>query len=232
MLGPLTELKGLAQEFTVPALERPVQDEARLFSSRAVSEISAWLADIRSQGGPQIQVLSVDGLNGVPIESASIKIVEAWKLGGKKLDNGVLLLITKRERKVRIEVGQGLEGDLPDVVSKRIITQIISPLFKSGKLDKGLYEGVVAIVGYTAPQFLKGRETEDIDSESGSSKFGDLKFLFFIGIFLIFFFLDLFSGRRFSSGRYRGGGGFGGGSGGGWSGGGGGFSGGGASGDW
>lgn len=239
-LGTFTELSCFAQEFTVPPLERPVQDEAKLFSPEMVAELSQWLREIHSQGGPQIQVLAVDSLNGVPVESASIKVVEAWKLGGDKLDNGILLLISKSDRKIRLEVGQGLEGDLPDVVAKRIIARIISPLFKSGQLDKGLYEGIIAIVGYAAPQFLKGHESKDIEGDSNGSRMGPLKSLFLIGIFLLFFFFNILSGGLFSSRRFRGGGGFYGGGGfggggrssGGWSGGGGGFSGGGASGDW
>lgn len=227
-----------AEGFVVPSLREPVQDQANLFSSRVRQEVSTFLNEVHEKGGPQIQVLTIQSLEGLPIEEASIKIVEAWQLGDKEKDNGVLLLIAKQERKLRIEVGQGIEGDLPDVVAKRIISRIVSPLFKSGRMDEGLKEAVAAILGYVAPQFLQGREGELIrDSDQGSSRGFDL-WVFLLLIILISFQAmfrwrsHLNSGYRGSMGGWAGGGGFGGRSSSDWSGGGGGFSGGGASGDW
>jgi uncharacterized protein len=195
---------------------------------------------VRSKGGPQIQVLTVVNLQGLPIEEATIRVADAWTLGDKDKDNGILFLVSKEERKMRIEVGQGLEGDLPDVIAKRIISRVVTPLFKSGQMDRGLTEGVTAILSYIAPQFLEGREAPSHEQIESQGRGSNLSFLFIIGLFLLISFLRILMGRGgFASsgyhrgGGYIGGGGFGGGrSSGGWSGGGGGFSGGGASGDW
>ena len=226
-----------SETFQVPLLREPVQDEAGLFSGAAVNRMSSFLRDLRTKGGPQVQVLTLDSLAGLPIEEASIKVVEAWNLGGKQKDDGVLFLIAKRERKLRIEVGQGLEGELPDVVAKRIISRIVVPLLKAGRNDQALEESIIAILGYVAPQFLEGQglaapEARD-EGERSSNGLILLIFFLFIGVSL----LRAIGGRHFNGRGYGSGGGFGGfpsggRSGGGWSGGGGGFSGGGASGDW
>jgi uncharacterized protein len=229
-----------AESFVVPTLVSPVQDEAGFFSARTRGEVATFLAMVRSKGGPQIQVLTVVNLQGLPIEEATIRVADAWTLGDKDKDNGILFLVSKEERKMRIEVGQGLEGDLPDVIAKRIISRVVTPLFKSGQMDRGLTEGVTAILSYIAPQFLEGREAPSHEQIESQGRGSNLSFLFIIGLFLLISFLRILMGRGgFASsgyhrgGGYIGGGGFGGGrSSGGWSGGGGGFSGGGASGDW
>lgn len=228
-----------AQNFSVPPLKAPVQDDAHLFSVRVVAELGSLLREIRNQGGAQVQVLTVDNLQGVSIEEAGIAIVDTWKLGSREKDNGVLLLISKKDRKMRIEVGQGLEGDLPDIIAKRIVSRTISPLFKRGQMDQGLAEGVVAILSYVAPDALKKSEsrfTEAVPPVERQTNDNLILIVIFF-IFLVTMILrSLLGVGRFSDGYGRGGGGFwgGGGSsgGGGWSGGGGGFSGGGASGDW
>ena len=226
-----------AEEFQVPSLRAPVQDEAQIFSSQVISKISALVSDVRAKGGPQIQILSLPNLQGIQIEEAAIKIVENWKLGEKEKDNGVLILVSKEERKIRIEVGQGLEGDLPDVVAKRISSRVITPFFKSGNMDQGLVEGVIAILSYTFPQYLKDRDLGGVDKAEPQENRKHVSGLLIFGLFILLSLLRLFmgggGGGYSSRGGFFGGGSFGGGSSsGGWSGGGGGFSGGGASGDW
>lgn len=230
--------EGLAQEFHVPVLVAPVQDEAGLFSPEVVVRLSRLLSDLRAQGGPQLQVLTLSSLGGLPIDQASIKIVESWQLGDRAKDDGILLLVSKTERKIRIEVGQGLEGELPDVVAKRIITRVINPLFKAGQMDRGLSEGVLAILGYVAPQFLEANHLGG-ETVAESDDRSPLSTLLIFGLFLLIMILRMMFGgpRTYGTGyRHGGGGGIwpggGGSSSGGWSGGGGGFSGGGASGDW
>lgn len=224
--------------FRVPVLTSPVVDEAGILRTSTQSSLESALRALASSGGSQVNVLTLKSLGGLEIEQASIKIVDQWKLGEKKTDKGVLLLIAPHERKLRIEVGQGLEGVLTDADSKRIIDQAIVPLIRKGDFDSAVLVGVFQIVKKTDPQFdvspylegkLKRRPKTSGDSDSGGIP---VRLWFIIAIVLFFLF---FGGRGRRGGGIwygGGGGGFGGGGGGGWSGGGGGFSGGGASGDW
>ena len=220
-----------AAGFEVPRLTGPVMDLAGVLAPQAQSQIEKIARDFLASDKAQIQVLTVSTIGDLAIEQAALKVVESWKLGGAKTDNGILLLVSLSERKVRIEVGQGLEGVIPDIIAKRIISDGIVPFFRKGNYSDGVLAGV-ALVARTIDS---GYQMEGLPQRPAASERrgkreipGPLLIIFFI-IFAIF---SIF-GRR--SGFYGGGGGgWGGGSsgGGGWSGGGGGFSGGGASGDW
>jgi uncharacterized protein len=235
-------------EFAVPKLTGPVVDDADMLSSATEAKLERFIRGLHESGGSQLEVATVPNLGGLSIEEASIKITDQWKLGGAKTDNGVLLLIARDERKIRIEVGQGLEGNLPDAYASRIIRDIIAPNFKGGDVDRGVLGGVAAIVHYTDPDYLKDGDRSGTVTPSGSSggdgglSGHDLETLLMI-FFFTFLILPALFGRRRRRGLWWlggggggwGGGGFGGGGfggGGGWSGGGGGFSGGGASGGW
>jgi uncharacterized protein len=162
-----------------------------------------------------------------------MRLAEAWKAGQKRKDNGVIFLIFKNDRKMRIEVGYGLEGVLTDALSGQIISQVVAPYFRNGDYSGGVLAGTDAIMKATQGEF-KGLSQEKSSKDA-------LKWLFIFGVFAFFHFWARASsnlmGRR--RGGYAGflplGGGFGGRSGGrfgGFSGGGGGFGGGGASGGW
>ena len=231
-------------DFQVPSLTGPVVDNAGLLSASTADRLSKLLENVVRQGGSQIQVLTVPDLGGTTIEEASIKVVDQWKLGGAKTDNGVLLMISKDERKIRIEVGQGLEGQLPDAMASRIIREIMTPRLRQGSPDRAVVDAVFAILHYTDPELdvAPTRSNYKNRSSDGSMGIGDLGFFaFLILAFMLVSFLRIalfgFQGgrSRHFPGYWGGGGGFGGGGfggGGGWSGGGGGFSGGGASGGW
>ncbi len=217
-----------AQTFEVPPLEGPVMDQAGLISLSARREIAQKLKNFKKNYGPQIQLLTIDSLNGAPLEEASMNIVDKWKLGSEEGDNGVLFLIAAKERQMRIEVGQGLEGMLTDAKSGRIL-DLTTPYFASGQFDQGVSIALNAIMGQ-----LGGDATGNIPVASKKKMTRDPRGLIYFVI--LFFFLILGGrGRRrrswFLYGHGGSRGGFGGGSGG-WSGGGGGFSGGGASGRW
>lgn len=221
-------------EFVVPPLTSPVEDPRNVLTTETRDSLRQLLRDVRNGGGSQIQVLIVDSLEGLSIEEASLKVVEQWKLGSAKADDGVLLFIAMRERRVRIEVGQGREGELPDVIASRIIRNVIVPHFRENDPDRAVTAGVYAILHYTDPDVAK---TADRRSRGGLPS-GAVIF-FYIVLFLIFMMPGLLGFRRRRRSWWMdGGGGFGGfggggfGGGGGWSGGGGGFSGGGASGGW
>ena len=230
---------GALAEFKVPALTSPVMDQVGLLNRTQERELVSLIYDFNRQGKAQLQILIVPTVDGEPIEQASIRIVDQWKLGDEKLDNGALLLIAVNDRKVRIEVGQGLEGVIPDVYAKRIISDVIAPLFRSKQYGDGVVVAVHEMMRLVDPEFVQAQGISDeyVNTGKSSKKDGVLIFILII-FFLVFKFLSFFNpggrgfGHRRGSGPWLGGGGFGGGSGGGWSGGGGGFSGGGASGDW
>jgi uncharacterized protein len=226
----------------VPKLTGPVVDVAGVLSRSDQAKISASLLQFQRSYGPQLQVLVVPKLEDETIESYSIKVVDAWKLGAKDKDNGVLLLVATQDRQVRIEVGRGLEGDLPDAAAGRIIRAGIIPFFQQDQIGAGVLVGLNLIAesiggkleGIPAPQMRRAKR-------GGRMNLG---YLLFLGFFLLG--PSLFGrGRRggvgsalvggMLLGSLMGGGrgGYSGGlGGGGFSGGGGGFAGGGASGGW
>ena len=220
--------------FKVPTLTGPVIDQVGYLTRGDRQELMQLLYDFNKKGVAQLQVLIVPDLQGLPIEQASIQITDQWKLGDQAKDNGVLLLISAKERAIRIEVGQGLEGAIPDIYAKRIISDQMIPLFRAKRFSAGIVLGVHEILRLADKEFadqqnLDKRENFDINP-----------FVWIIILTILIMILNRFGGGRghylrSSSGWGGGlGGGFGGSgsSGGGWSGGGGGFSGGGASGNW
>jgi uncharacterized protein len=137
----------------VPPLRGHVNDYASMLSPGAVQELEASLSAFEQSDSTQIVVLTVPTLGGENLEEYSIKVAEAWRIGQKKIDNGVILLIAKQERKVRIEVGRGLEGKLTDLVSGRIIRGDIAPLFKAGDIDGGVKTGVASIMAVVKGEY-------------------------------------------------------------------------------
>lgn len=236
----------MAQQFKVPALTAPVMDEANIIDARTEEALNNAIRDLHDSGGSQINVLTVDTLNGVPIEQASIQVTDQWKLGTKKADNGVLFLIAMQDRKMRIEVGQGLEGVLPDAIANRIIQDRVAPYMREGKTSEAVLMGVASIIENSDPQFdirshLGIQRRASRVSDNGDGGLGWVIIIFFLFVIigrplLGLLFLGSRGGRGgggfYGGGGGWGGGGFGGGGGGSWGGGGGGFSGGGASGGW
>lgn len=221
--------------FEVPALTGPVIDNVGYLTRGDRQELMQLLYDFNKRGVAQVQVLIVPDLQGYPIETASIQITDKWQLGDKTKDNGILFLISAKERAMRIEVGQGLEGAIPDVTAKRIISDQVIPLFRAKRYSAGIVLGVHEILRLADQEFA---DQNNLQAESASEG-GNIPTLVFIVLFIIISILGRFGGgrgRHFGGGGGWGGGGLGGGGwtsgGGGWSGGGGGFSGGGASGNW
>lgn len=145
VLFTLFHLQGTLFAAEIPALNGRVNDYAGLLSPSAVQQIDALLADLEHSDSTQVVVLTVPTLDGEPVESFGIRVAEAWKIGQKGLDNGAILLIAKQERKIRIEVGRGLEGVLTDLLAGRIIRDEIAPNLKRGDVDTGVLSGVAAI---------------------------------------------------------------------------------------
>lgn len=221
----------------VPPLKRRVTDLAGVLSPTEQMRLEEKLYLFETKTSNQIAVLIIPSLKGESLEDYSIKVTDKWKLGDRNKENGVLLLISINDRRVRIEVGYGLEGALTDLISSSIIRNEIAPGFRSGSYYSGIDAGITSIMLATKNEYKADpRKYQRSRRETGSS-FGSLI------IFILFFLLFLISGRRGRRGlfwallgasMFRGGGsggGFGGGFGG-FSGGGGGFGGGGASGGW
>lgn len=239
LLVTLAGFKAFALE--IPELNRPVLDQAGVLDGVSVDRIEAILRRMKASSEIQGGVWILKSLDGESIEELSIHAAEKWKLGDKKSAKGFLLVIAMQEHKMRIEVGQGLEGVLTDLQSNEIISKIIGPRFRSGDYGMGIEKGIETI-----QKFASGSGEVIVESkESRRSKPSMQTWLYLFGMFVFMRFLfgrnpvrsTGFGSRgwsRYDSTSSWGGGSFGGGSsgGGGWSGGGGGFSGGGSSGSW
>lgn len=240
---------------SVPAMSGPVNDKAGILRTSEKTELAAFLNSVNNQTTVQIAVLTIPSLQGESLESYSMRVAESWKLGQKDTDNGVLLLVALEERKIRIEVGYGLEGKLTDAKSGLIIRNIIAPSFQSGRYGQGIIEAVKTIAGIATDNTQivseKMQSSSHEAAKEGSGIFGLIFLFIFLSIITgglgrrgrggcggnlgtLFWLSLLFGGRGGRGGGFGGSSrGFGGGSfGGGFKGGGGGFGGGGASGGW
>lgn len=137
----------------VPELQGHVNDYAAMVSEATRRQLEAVLTDLEQKESTQIVVLTIPSLQGDALEDFSIRVAEAWKIGQKGADNGAILLIAKADRKIRIEVGYGLEGRLTDLLAGRIIRNVIGPHFRSGRFDQGISEGVAAMIGAVQGEF-------------------------------------------------------------------------------
>lgn len=130
----------------VPQLTAPVIDQTSTLTPQQVASIEQTLRAFHERKGSQIQVLIVPTTQPEAIEQYSIRVVESWQLGRQGVDDGVLLLVAKDDRAVRIEVGYGLEGALPDVIANRIVEQVVVPRFRQGDFAGGIVEGIDRII--------------------------------------------------------------------------------------
>jgi uncharacterized protein len=229
-----------ALALTFPPLTGRIVDQANIISGDARRAIEPKLADLEAKSGIQLVVATINSLEGQEIEPYANELFRAWKLGEKAKNNGVLLLVAPKERRVRIEVGYGLEGTLTDALAKVIITNAITPRFKTGEFSDGISRGVddiITVLTTDASEWEK-RPALRLDNQPANEPLNWVILLIVIVVVLLlivspgfrwFFFnvalnILLSSGSSGSSGGSSGGGGF--------SGGGGSSGGGGASGSW
>ena len=158
----LLPLQLLALE--APPLGGRVNDLAGLLSPETRQGLEQKLAAFESETSNQVAVLTVPSLQGDSIEQFAIRVTDAWKLGQKGRDNGVLLVLAQAERKVRIEVGMGLQGVLPDITSAQIIREMMTPYLKTGNFDQGLSAGVDGIIAATQGEFKGSGQRPGIPS--------------------------------------------------------------------
>ncbi len=223
----------------IPVLKNYANDFTSTLTRSELSTINSALKTFDDSTSNQIVFLMISTLNGYPLESYTYEVSAKNKIGSKKNNNGVLFFVAKDDRKMRIEVGYGLEGALPDALASSILRNEVKPYFRKGDYYSGIASGLNSIIQATRGEYKGERKREEKDR---------IKFPFiYIILFLLIF---LFSGRRGGGlgtmlllgtmmgagggrrGSWGGGGGFGGGGFGGFSGGGGSFGGGGASGSW
>lgn len=217
----------------VPKLTGYVNDLADVISPGTELKIESFLRGFESSDSTQLVILTIDSLQGESLEEYSLSVAEIWKIGQKGKDNGALLLISKQEQKIRIEVGYGLEGKLTDLLAGRIIDNEIKPRFQAGDFDGGVIAGVTSMANAVRGEY---QGTASTGHKKKRNPWGSLALFLFLGPGLML----LGGGGRRGRGRRGGfwigglgggGGGFGSG-GGGFGGGGGSFGGGGSSGGW
>ena len=166
----------LASAADVPFLTGRVVDNAEILSPATRAKLAADLKAHEDRTTNQIAVLTIPTLGGDSVEDFAVRVFEAWKLGQKGKDNGVLVVVAPNDRRMRIEVGYGLEGTLTDAAAARIIRDRITPRFKANDFDGGVSQGVAAIVatleGSAAPS-----GGASADTGRGEAKHGFLSFL-------------------------------------------------------
>lgn len=179
-----TCLAGAQELQLVPALTARVTDLTGSLSADERGRLEAKLATVESQKGAQIAVLLVPTVKPEAIEQYSLRVAEAWKLGRKGVDDSVLLLIAKQDKKLRIEVGYGLEGALNDATAKRIISETITPRFKQGDFYGGIDAGLDVIIKVVGGEALPPPKAAPGNSQSGVGD--NIDTLLFVGFILVF----------------------------------------------
>jgi uncharacterized protein len=170
----------------VPKLRGRINDNAAMLSAQSRTALESMLERFEKTDSTQIVLLTIPSLEGEVLERFSLQVAEAWKIGQKGVDNGALLLIARDERKLRIEVGYGLEGSLTDLVSGRIISREIVPRFKQGNFDEGIRAGILAMV-----KAVRGEYTASATTQNNSQNIDPF------GLIFMLFFVFSFIGRAF-----------------------------------
>jgi uncharacterized protein len=169
-------------DVAVPPLTGRVVDKTATLSSNDIAALDKTLKDFEARKGSQVAVLIVPTTQPETIEQYSIRVAEAWKIGRKKIDDGAILVVAKDDRKLRIEVGYGLEGALTDVTAKRIIDEVITPKFRSGDFAGGITDGVNRMLRLIDGEPLPAPAQRQ---QSSSGLFGDVDPFFLIVLMII-----------------------------------------------
>ena len=168
-------------QVAVPALTAPVTDLTQTLTPEQIGSLDQRVREFEARKGSQIAILLVPTTEPETIEQYAIRVAEQWKLGRRGVDDGVLLLVAKQDRAVRIEVGYGLEGALPDVIANRITDQVIVPRFRAGDFYGGLSAALDRIVAVLEGEALPEPERR---APAGGSGIGSLLPLLFMFVFV------------------------------------------------
>ena len=164
---------------TLPTLNEPVIDQANILSAREKQQISAHILKLNEQAKAQIGVVIVPTTGQEDIFDFAMRVAEQWKLGSKKQDNGLLMVIAVNDHRVQIVTGYGLEGVLPDIVVSRIIRNSITPFFKQNQFAQGIDAGLAEIetilnmdpeIATQAAQELKERQAQALQEQQAKEK--------------------------------------------------------------
>lgn len=164
-----------------PELSGRIVDNANMISPSTEENISSILKAHEEETSNQIVVVTVDSLHGYPIEDFGYQLGRHWGIGQKGRDNGVLLIVSKEDRKIRIEVGYGLEGALTDKISHEIIEYVLKPKFRIQQFDQAFKESINNIIDAIKGEYINDLKKENSNSSSSSLDF--LPIVFFITIF-------------------------------------------------
>lgn len=173
----------LAQAADVPKLSRHVTDLTGTLSAQQVDQLDARLVDLQKRKGAQVVVLMVASTGDEAMDDYSLAVAEKNKVGRKGIDDGVLMLIAKNDHHVRIEVGYGLEGAIPDAATARIIREYLAPKFRTGDYAGGIGDALDALIGLINGEPLPA-PVQGAPQEHGGFNFNTLIAGFFIVIFL------------------------------------------------
>ncbi|TGK05920.1 YgcG family protein [Leptospira selangorensis] len=186
-----------ADQVPIPKLVHRVTDLTSTLNEEEVSNLEDKLKTFEKRKGSQVVLVIIPTTGDETIEQYSIRLAEDWKIGRKGTADGVIFLVAKDDRKMRFEIGRGLEGAIPDVVSKRIQLEYVRPLFKEGKYFDGIDQGIEKILGLIDGEQLPEPSSTSYESSSGSAEddnFGlYIGALIAIGIAVGFLFKKLFS---------------------------------------
>src|SRR6516162_1794519 len=176
-------------DVAVPQLTGRVVDQTGTLSAADIASLTQKLEDLETRKGSQLAVLIVPTTAPETIEQYSIRVAEAWKVGRKKIDDGAILVVAKNDRKLRIEVGYGLEGALTDVTARRIIDENIVPKFRNGDFAGGISLGVewiIAVIdGEKLPAPVSKPRSPIRQSNSGAGSPSSVKLYLFALIVVI-----------------------------------------------
>ena len=174
----------------IPELSHRVTDLTATLSSLQTTALENRLAAFETKKGSQIAILIVPTTQPEDIAQFSIRVAEAWKIGRKNIDDGVILIVAKEDRKLRLEVGYGLEGAIPDAIAKRVIAETITPFFKKGDYAGGIEAGVTQLM-----QLIEGESLPESDNEP-SAQMNEGAFMFILlGGLIAGFILSVMMGR-------------------------------------
>lgn len=186
VMAALLLVAGTTRAVEYPAADGFVTDTAGVLDAGTEQKLEEAITALDKSSGAQIGVAVIPTLDGEPIENYAVKLFEKWGIGQDKEDNGVLLVVAVKDRKMRIETGYGLEGAIPDIRAKEITSTIIGPKFKAGDMAGGVTDGVYALAqdickeyGVTMPEVMAGKTTRNTTSKDDDGSGPGILIMFF-----------------------------------------------------